>query len=153
VLLSTHILPEVESTCGRVLIIHRGRLVGEGEPGRLRGAGEGSQTLTVEARADRARLEQVLKGVEGVRRIAETTVLSPEPQVLRVKIEADAGDVAERVFAAVAAAGLTLRELRRDQTSLEDVFAKLTTHDAASERDEGGPSAQAADRATAEAGQ
>ena len=34
VLLSTHILPEVESTCGRVVIIHRGRLVGEGEPGR-----------------------------------------------------------------------------------------------------------------------
>ncbi|MFI5307967.1 MAG: ABC transporter ATP-binding protein [Polyangiales bacterium] len=153
VLLSTHILPEVESTCGRVLIIHRGRLVGEGEPGRLRGAGEGGQTLTVEARADRARLEQVLSGVAGVRRIAETTVLSAEPQLLRVKVEADAGDVAEKVFAAVAAAGLTLRELRREQTSLEDVFAKLTTHDAASERDEDGPSAQAADRAPAEAGQ
>ena len=36
VLLSTHILPEVESTCGRVLIIHKGRLVGEGPPGSLR---------------------------------------------------------------------------------------------------------------------
>jgi ABC-2 type transport system ATP-binding protein len=133
VLLSTHILPEVESTCGRVLIINRGRLVGEGEPGRLRGAGEGAQLLSVEARGERGRLEQVLSAVQGVRRIAETTLLSPEPPLLRMKLEVDAGDVAERVFSAVAAAGLTLRELRREQTSLEDVFAKLTTHDAAAE--------------------
>src|SRR6476469_10198382 len=41
VLLSTHILPEVESTCGRVVIIHRGRLVGEGQPGQLRAGNEG----------------------------------------------------------------------------------------------------------------
>jgi ABC-2 type transport system ATP-binding protein len=133
VLLSTHILPEVESTCGRVLIINRGRLVGEGEPGRLRLAGDGGATLTVEARGERAQLEQVLQSVEGVHAIAETTVLSTEPSVLRFKLEVSSGDVGELVFKAVAAAGLTLRELRREQTSLEDVFAELTTRDHAAD--------------------
>jgi ABC-2 type transport system ATP-binding protein len=131
VLLSTHILPEVESTCGRVLIIHRGHIVGEGEPGRLRMASEGGQVLMLEGRGERTRFEQVLRGVPGVRGLSDVTVLQIDPPVLRVKLDVDAGEVAEAVFAAVAAAGLTLRELRREQTSLEDVFTKLTTRDAA----------------------
>jgi ABC-2 type transport system ATP-binding protein len=130
VLLSTHILPEVESTCGRVVIIHRGRIVGEGEPGRLRVASEGGQVITIEGRGERARFEQVLAEVPGVRRVAEVTVLQPDPPLVRVKLEADGDSTAEAVFRAVAQAGLVLRELRREQTSLEDVFAKLTTHEA-----------------------
>jgi ABC-2 type transport system ATP-binding protein len=158
VLLSTHILPEVESTCGRVLIIHRGRIVGEGEPGRLRIASEGGQLLTLEGRGERARFEQVLSGTAGVRRIAEVTVLSPEPAIVRLKLEVDDGDrVAEAVFSALAQAGLVLRELRREQTSLEDVFAKLTTREADSEpaRDDiaAPPSASERDGEPASAGQ
>jgi ABC-2 type transport system ATP-binding protein len=95
VLLSTHILPEVESTCGRV--------------------------------------EQVLSTAPGVRRIAELTVLQPDPPLVRAKLEVDGDDAAEAVFRAVAQAGLTLRELRREQTSLEDVFAKLTMREAEAE--------------------
>jgi ABC-2 type transport system ATP-binding protein len=135
VLLSTHILPEVESTCGRVVIIHRGRLVGEGEPGRLRLASEGGQLLTVEARGERERVEAVLRAAPGVRGVIETTVLQPDPPIVRLKLDADAGEVAEAVFKAAAAANLTLRELRREQTSLEDVFTKLTTRDAAADAD------------------
>lgn len=129
VLLSTHILPEVEATCDRVVIIHRGRLVGEGQPGQLRLVGEGGQVLTVEARGDRARLEAVLAAVPGVRNITEVEVLQADPSLVRLSLETDIGDVAEAVFRSVAQAGLTLRELRREQGSLEDVFAKLTTRD------------------------
>ncbi|MEY4514379.1 MAG: hypothetical protein RLZZ450_6501, partial [Pseudomonadota bacterium] len=56
--------------------------------------------------------------------------------VVRVRVETHASEldrVAERVFRTVADAGIDLRELRRADTSLEDVFARLTTHDAASE--------------------
>jgi ABC-2 type transport system ATP-binding protein len=133
VLLSTHILPEVESTCGRVVIIDRGRLVGEGAPGELRLAGAGGELITLEARCERARLEMLLAAVPGVRRITETTMLQLDPEIVRVKLEVDPGDVAEALFRAVAQAGLTLRELHREQKSLEDVFTKLTTHDASSE--------------------
>jgi ABC-2 type transport system ATP-binding protein len=129
VLLSTHILPEVESTCGRVLIIHRGRLVGEGTPGVLRQAGQGRALLVLEGRGEGARFEQVLQAVPGVREITEVTRLQADPPVSRIKLLTDGGEVAEAVFAAIAAAGLTLRELRAEGTSLEDVFTKLTTHD------------------------
>jgi ABC-2 type transport system ATP-binding protein len=134
VLLSTHILPEVESTCGRVLIIHDGRLVGEGAPGELRAAGAGEQFFAIEARAPRARLEGVVRGVVGVRRIVDALALDPEgaaaPRV-RLRVEAAGEDVAEAIFQAVAEAGLRLRELRREAASLEDVFAHLTTEDRA----------------------
>ncbi|HET6332922.1 MAG TPA: ATP-binding cassette domain-containing protein, partial [Polyangiales bacterium] len=60
VLLSTHILPEVESTCGRVLIINKGHLVGEGTPGSLRGSRSGGHMLVVEARGSREQLSNTL---------------------------------------------------------------------------------------------
>jgi ABC-2 type transport system ATP-binding protein len=136
VLLSTHILPEVESSCGRVLIINRGKLVGEGTPGDLRVAGEGGHVIALEARGERSKLEAVLLGVPGIRGIADISEVPQEDDVWRVRLEASAGAVSEAVFGAVAAAGLALRELRREQTSLEDVFASLTTRDAATEADE-----------------
>jgi ABC-2 type transport system ATP-binding protein len=145
VLLSTHILPEVEATCDRVVIIHRGRLVGEGQPGQLRLVGEGGQVLTLQGRGDRARFEQVVARVAGVRKITEGTLSEVDPQLVRLTLEVDAGDVAEAVFRAVAEAGLTLRELRCEQGSLEDVFAKLTMRDTAQEH----PAASAEPSATA----
>ncbi|MGD8862846.1 MAG: ABC transporter ATP-binding protein [Myxococcales bacterium] len=148
VLLSTHILPEVESTCGRVVIINQGKLVGEGEPGELRTASEGRQVITVEARGDRDELERTLKGVDGVSALTEVTPLSSDPPVTRVKIDADAGEVSERLFSALAEAGLVLRELRREQASLEDVFTKLTMHEdtaAAASSAEAAPAAEGAD--------
>jgi hypothetical protein len=60
-------------------------------------------------------------------------------------LEADNTDVAERVFQAAAEAGVVLRELRREQTSLEDVFASLTTKEARAE--ESTASAEAPDAA------
>lgn len=151
VLLSTHILPEVESTCGRVLIFHRGRLVGEGQPGQLRAGEASSQLLVVEGRGERERFEAVLSAVPGVRRLEQVSVLQSDPPLLRIRLQADPGDVAEAVFHAVAAAGLSLRELRTEGGSLEDVFAKLTTRDQA-EFPEAEPDADGADAASSEAG-
>jgi ABC-2 type transport system ATP-binding protein len=135
VLLSTHILPEVESTCGRVLIIHKGQLVGEGAPAQLRIAQEGRQALVVETRGPRETLDAALKSAAGVRAVLDTAVMDGQggAPLLRYRLEVESGDVAEAVFAAVAATGCTLRELRREQTSLEDVFASLTTADHAAD--------------------
>jgi len=130
VILSTHILPEVESSCGRVLIIDKGQIVGEGAPGELRSAGQGAQIFSLEGRGERERFESVLKAVEGVRKITDVAALDNEsPPMLRIRLEAQPGPVDERIFSAVAAAGLTLRGLKREQTSLEDVFAALTTRE------------------------
>jgi ABC-2 type transport system ATP-binding protein len=135
VLLSTHILPEVESTCERVLIIDRGRVVGEGTPAELRTRREGSAGLVLEGRGPQQRFEDTLRAVPGVRAISDMQVLEPsdtEP-LLRIALAVDSPDVADAVFPALASAGLKLRELRRPETSLEEVFASLTHNDRAAE--------------------
>jgi ABC-2 type transport system ATP-binding protein len=131
VFLSTHILPEVEAICGRVLILDRGRLVSSGKPEELRVGGDGVRGLWLEARADAARLRALLEPVPGVRGV---TLAEPMGAVTRLRVEAsgtELDEVAERVFRAVANAGIDLRELKREDRSLEDVFARLTTSDVA----------------------
>jgi ABC-2 type transport system ATP-binding protein len=130
VMLSTHILPEVESTCSRVLIINKGELVGEGSPGELRIAKEGGQMLVLESRGIRSALESTVLGVAGVRRLADSEQLDDAVKPLhRFRLEVEGADVAEALSSKLAEAGFGLRELRREQTSLEDVFATLTTRD------------------------
>ena len=132
VLLSTHILPEVEAICGRVVIIDQGKLVSTGAPGQLRGGGAGEQILTVEARADEDALVKALSDVHGLKPSPEVQTLGGGVVRARLETTADAeDDVSEDVFHAIAQAGLALRELRREAASLEDVFTRLTTHEEA----------------------
>ena len=129
VLLSTHILPEVEALCDRVLIINRGKLVSEGEPGTLRGQIAGRQVIRLEGRGARGAFEDVLGALPQVKIIDGPKALSGsgEHQIVQARLEAEDPDAVEVVFGAIAKAGLTLRELRRQEASLEDVFADLTT--------------------------
>jgi ABC-2 type transport system ATP-binding protein len=156
VLLSTHILPEVEAACTRVLILHRGELKLESDVATLRlTRGErGALVLSLRARCVRADLERAVRGVPGVR--AVTDAAEPEEGLVRLRVEAEPRpELAEDVFRAVAAAGLALRELRAESLSLEDVFAQITMADtvATAEGDEGGGgAANAADATAADSG-
>ncbi|MBN8614945.1 MAG: ATP-binding cassette domain-containing protein [Deltaproteobacteria bacterium] len=128
VLLSTHILPEVEASCGRVVIIHRGKLVREGAPDQIRSMGPGSSVMLV-SKSDESVLLAALRAIEGV---VEVVVRDRVDGTVRCEVRAasddGAGDLSERVFSAIAKAGLTLRELRETKgASLEDVFSALTT--------------------------
>jgi len=129
VLLSTHILPEVEAVCDRVLIIDRGRIVAEGTPADLRSKLAGAATLRV-----------VWKGNVAVRE-----GLANLPGVSTVEVEEAAGetrarilclpgaDPREEVFRLAVANGWVLRELAREALTLEDVFVRLTRHDEAAD--------------------
>jgi ABC-2 type transport system ATP-binding protein len=127
VLLSTHILPEVEASCGRVVIIHRGKLVREGTPDKIRSMGPGAAVMVV-SRAAEDELVTTLRAIEGV---DEVLVRDRVDGAIRCEVRGTAADeLGERVFAAIAAKGLTLRELRDVKgASLEDVFSALTTTD------------------------
>ncbi|MET0283065.1 MAG: ABC transporter ATP-binding protein [Polyangiales bacterium] len=125
VLLSTHILPEVEAICARVVIIDRGQLKFTGRPDELRGG----SVIALEARADAEKLRAALAGLEGV---GAVSIEAGEVQKARIEVTGEVDACAERVFRAVANAGIDLRELRRADTSLEDVFTRLTTQEAQS---------------------
>lgn len=138
VLLSTHILPEVEASCSRVIIIHKGRLVREGAPDEIRSMGPG-HTVIVVSRAAEDALLTALRAIDGVQ---EVCVRDRVDGAVRAEVRAGAGveDLPERVFSALAAAGLSLRELREAKgASLEDVFSALTTTEPTAAREPSEP--------------
>jgi len=125
VLLSTHILPEVDAVCDRVLIIDRGKIVAEGTPQELRRRLAGSPVVHAAFRGAVAAREAVgaLPGVVAV----EQTGGDGET---RVRVECVEGaDLSEEIFHIAVSRGWVLRELTREVLSLEDVFVRLTRHD------------------------
>jgi ABC-2 type transport system ATP-binding protein len=121
IFLSTHILPEVEATCGRVVILDEGRVVGEGDPADLR-ARAGSGALRFVGRG-------VAEAFEGALASLGELTVETKGELVHGRIVLHDEDGAEKVFRAVADAGLALRELTPEATSLEDVFTSLTTEE------------------------
>jgi ABC-2 type transport system ATP-binding protein len=126
-LLSTHILPEVELLCDRVVIFDGGRVVAQGTPSDLRERWTGSLTINVvlkdEASGARSILER-LPVVTGVEK------MSGEGAAFAISYTGDT-DPREEVFRAAVENDWILLELSRTGASLEDVFVRLTTRDQA----------------------
>src|SRR2546426_7169082 len=129
IVLSTHILPEVSMTCGRVVIINKGKVVAEDTPEnltrRLRGAG----ALRVDVRGEAAAAAEAVRAVPGglsVRARAEC------PEATALEVEAEAGrDVRAAIARAGVSRGLDLLALQPVGMSLEEIFLHLTTTDTA----------------------
>lgn len=129
VFVSTHILPEVEATCERAIIIRAGEKVSEGRIEDLRALSSGTQVLRLAGPGAFERFLEVLVDLPAVRRcVHEPTSYRDEGSTSRFLLEVEPGvESVDAVFRAVVDAGLTLRELRREGATLEDVFADLTT--------------------------
>jgi ABC-2 type transport system ATP-binding protein len=121
VLLSTHILPEAQQLCARVLIINRGRIVAEDSPGNLQAQLAGAERLTVVANAGREELQRLLGVLPGV------SSVRPGAAEGEVEVATVPGkDLRPELARKVVEAGLDLLELRRAGLSLEDIFLQLT---------------------------
>ena len=126
-ILSTHILPEVEQVCRRVLIIDNGKLVADGTPEQLRGGFSGAAQLSVQLEAPEAEARAALEALSG-----SSGVKSEGSGRFRIAVEGGF-DLRREVFSLAVAKGWVLLELAQTTPSLEDVFLRLTTHDAAAE--------------------
>jgi ABC-2 type transport system ATP-binding protein len=124
VLLSSHILPEIEASCPRVLVIHKGRIVADGSPGNLVGKLAGSSSVRVEAVVgpDREKALRLLRAVPGVREVLEHGRLGIH-EVFDLRCDED---LREDVGALAAQQGWALRELSWRRPTLEQLFARLT---------------------------
>jgi gliding motility-associated transport system ATP-binding protein len=121
ILLSTHILPEVEATCDRVIIIHRGRVVAASALSDLaREAGErGSLVAVLEGGVD---LDD-LRGLAGVDSVAS----EPDDGAVRLRLTTpDAAELSPRLCALAVQRGWKVRELRPERQTLEQLFVKIT---------------------------
>jgi ABC-2 type transport system ATP-binding protein len=124
IILSTHILPEVSMTCGRVVIINKGKVVAEDTPDNLMHRLRGAATLRVEVRGDAAAAESALRAVPAVLAVRPTASGAFE-------VEAAAGaDVRADVARTVIGKGLDLVGLTQAGMSLEEIFLHLTTTEA-----------------------
>ncbi len=122
VLLSTHVMQEVEATCSRLLILSRGRMAAQGSVAELLASRSGAARYVVEAEGQG--VEEALGGLEGV----ASHRAEPIDGRLRVQIEAR-GDEELRpaIFSLARERGWTLWELHREQASLEQLFRSLTS--------------------------
>jgi ABC-2 type transport system ATP-binding protein len=124
VLLSTHVMQEVEATCSRLVILSRGELAAEGTVQDVIANRSRGVRYTVEAEGDQ--VADVLGRLEGVSRISSELVEGRT----RVQLESsEARELRPEIFAVVREQGWTLWELHREKASLEQLFRSLTSDD------------------------
>jgi ABC-2 type transport system ATP-binding protein len=129
IVLSSHILPEVQAVCGRIIILDHGRVVAEDTPEGLRRAMRGNRTLVVTVRAAADAAQPVLRRIDGVAGVEVQSGAEGGEASFRLTA-APGADIRAEISAACAEAGLPLLELRSVDVSLEEVFLRLTTEEA-----------------------
>lgn len=133
VIISSHILPEIQMMCERVAIINKGRLVAEDTPDRLAETIRGQRRLRVTVEGPQKEVEQLLTSIAGVLACTPhkdgagdsltdncmTWIVEQEP----------ASDVRKELFFSLSARGWPLLELAPMDISLEEIFLQLTTEE------------------------
>ena len=132
VILSTHILPEVSSTCQMVIIINRGRLEAIDTPDNLTARLRGHETIHLEVDGPADQVAAKLETLPGVSQVVRKDAHVGH-SVLEVQTERDHQDIRSELARAVVVSGWGLHELRAVGLSLEDIFLQLTTTDQAEE--------------------
>jgi ABC-2 type transport system ATP-binding protein len=133
VMLSTHILPEVEAVCDRAIIIAGGKIVAQGTPEELRASRRMEARVLVECRGPVKDVETALGRVSGV---SSVEVLNGDGSsdgkcvtlALRPK---ESYDIREEVARTIIGHGWPLREVRLEHATLEEFFVQVTAHQAA----------------------
>jgi ABC-2 type transport system ATP-binding protein len=126
VILCSHILPEVEATCGRVLIINQGKIVADGTPAELQSGFQGMTRIWMELKTDSGDVMDKLRKLKNVEKA--TQISAGDGGSKRFTIECTSGvDLREELFRLAVQNQWVILELRKEQASLEDVFRQLTT--------------------------
>lgn len=127
VMLSTHILPEVEAVCDAAIVIAGGRIVAQGTPDELRAKLRTEARVLVECKAPAAELEPTLRRVSGVK---DVEVLGGGQYVTAAVRPKDGYDIREEVARTVIQRGWPLREVRLEHATLEEFFVQVTANQA-----------------------
>ncbi|MCI7080970.1 ABC transporter ATP-binding protein [Treponema porcinum] len=124
VIISTHILSEVEMLCSRVIIISGGKLVADSPTDQLRTRYGNAAVVRVNANATEAQLSESLKGLEGIQSLSFEKAETGATALIAIQGDTE---IRPAVAKAVLSSGYDLYELSLQRNSLEDVFHILTT--------------------------
>lgn len=128
VILSSHILPEVNLICNRVVIIDQGQLVAIDTPAGLARQLREGQKVEITVKGSRPEIEPVLKNVKELREWSFLETLPDNACRFLVQSETE-GNLQELLFKTFAKADLPLLEMRAVNLSLEEIFLRLTTEE------------------------
>lgn len=131
VIISTHILSEVETLCSRVIIISGGKLVADSPTEQLRTRYGNAATVRVSSNASEAELSSALNGIPGISSLSFEK--SENGSTALISIDGNT-EIRPAAAKAVISAGFELYELCLQKNSLEDVFHTLTTSDNGEEK-------------------
>ena len=123
VILSSHILPEIEQTCERVVIINDGRVVAEDTPENLTNHLKGVERTQLQVEGKEAAVKKALKPIKAIKSL-ETNV--DQNGIINVVVESES-DIRKMLAKNIVGEGLGLLELSTDRFTLEDIFLHLTT--------------------------
>nr|WP_319489607.1 ABC transporter ATP-binding protein [uncultured Caproiciproducens sp.] len=126
IILSSHILPEIQAVCERIIIINRGRLVADGTPDNLSQSLSSDHKLIARIEGHENDVKNALKTIKHVQTVQSYG--EKEPGVFEYEVEADAGyDLRRELFRVASAKNYPILSLSNAGLSLEDVFLRMTS--------------------------
>jgi ABC-2 type transport system ATP-binding protein len=125
VILSSHILAEVEATCDRILIINKGKIVADGTSGELRKKAEGREILKVGI--DTGEVNEVFRALQGLDSVDLVSFITKSDGLYEVQSKPSFSSRRD-IFNLCVEKGWYLTELTPTETKLEDIFRELTAN-------------------------
>lgn len=122
VILSTHILPEVEATCDRIFIINKGKLVADGTPETLRKRAQGSDILRV--KIEDGNPDSVFRALKSLPSVS--MVEFADRQLNRFNVHSTGNETGREIFTLCVKNNWIITEMTPFETKLEDIFRELT---------------------------
>ena len=133
IILSSHILPEVQAICSRVIVINKGKLVADDTPDNLSRALSVDHKLITRIDGPSEEVRAMIQRIPGMQQV--TVLGEREEGVFEYTLEAEEGvDVRRELFKRMASRDWPIVMLRSSELSLEDIFLKLTNDDAAASK-------------------
>jgi len=123
ILLSTHILPEVEMICSNVIIINKGKIVAMDTPSNLASQLRSGSNIGLEVRGNGEKINSALSGIKGVKKVT----WHDKGEISKYAVETEKNvDIREEVFAQVVKNSGIIREMKQESVTLEEVFHQIT---------------------------
>jgi ABC-2 type transport system ATP-binding protein len=123
IILSSHILPEVEQTCERVVIISEGKVVAEDTPDNLTARMKGSDRVILEVEGEKKKVEDIFNSFSDVTSVKVSPMAG---KLLKVAVESNK-DLRKDFAQTLVSKKVGLLEMQADKVTLEDIFLHLTT--------------------------
>ncbi|NLU37566.1 MAG: ATP-binding cassette domain-containing protein [Bacteroidales bacterium] len=125
VILSSHILAEVEATCDRIIIINKGKIVADGTSEELRKQAQGDEILKIQIKE--GEVNEIFRALQNIESVALVDLINSEQQLFEVQ-SLKGMKSAKNIFSLCASRGWYIGQLTPVETKLEDVFREVTTN-------------------------